>query len=73
MLCLNPQDYTNRLRHSEYVGLFERCGCQVRVERKYASKQEIEEVMGMQLWGRFREAPADDLAVAWSHLVCRLP
>jgi hypothetical protein len=73
MLCLNPQDYTNRLRHSEYVDLFERCGCQVRVERKYASKQEIEEVMGMQLWGRFREAPADDLAVAWSHLVCRLP
>lgn len=73
MFCINPQDYTNRLRHSDYVDMFSRYGCDVHVERKYSSEKEIEEVREMQPWGRFGQMAPDDLATAWSHLVCRVP
>jgi cyclopropane fatty-acyl-phospholipid synthase-like methyltransferase len=33
LLCIDPQDYTNRLRHSDYVAIFRAAGFEIVFER----------------------------------------
>jgi hypothetical protein len=72
LLCLNPQDYTNRLRHSDYLALFERTGHHVLRERVFRLEDELIEALGhMTLARQFRDKPLRDLATTWSHIVTR--
>lgn len=71
MLCLNPQDYTNRLRHSDYIALFDEAGLEIAEEEAITGSRAVDEVRALPLSERFRERPPQDLAVAWTHLVAR--
>ncbi len=71
MLCLNPQDYTNRLRHSDYKAIFEELKFSVILENIYCSEGGIKEVKQLRLADRFQKRDVRDLATGWSHLVLR--
>lgn len=71
LLCLNPQDYTNRLRHSDYVELFQRAGYTIVAEKTYVDHSSAENVAAMQLGPRFSAKTIDDLVTGWSHFVVR--
>lgn len=72
LLCLNPQDYTNRLRHSEYMAIMRDLGYDTVYSYTYVDKKLIDQVMRVPLWGRFRNMEPKDLATSWSHIVARL-
>jgi len=64
--CINPQDYTNRLRHPDYVKLLADAGFEVRYEHRYISPEVEAELPTVPLWGRFAEMDRRDLATTWS-------
>lgn len=72
MLCRDPQDYTNRLRHSDYLRLLAETGWGevvrelVKVDRDLAAR-----VPTMPLDARFRGRDPEDLATLWTHVVAR--
>jgi hypothetical protein len=65
------QDYTNRLRYSEYVTMPDEAGYKIVFERKYLHEQAAQEVKHMKLWGRFRSMDVNDLATTYSHVVAK--
>ena len=67
--CINPQDYTNRLRHPDYVKLLADAGFEVRYEHRYISPEVEAELPTAPLWGRFAEMDRRDLATTWSLLL----
>ena len=71
MLCVDPQDYTNRLRHSDYVQLF----AETRYEILHAETGENERMAidagTLPLWGRFAGMELSDLANAWTCFIAR--
>jgi hypothetical protein len=71
MLCVDPQDYTNRLRHSDYVDLF----AETRYEILHAETGENERMAvdagTLPLWGRFATMDLSDLANAWTCFIVR--
>jgi len=69
LLCLNPQDYTNRLRHSDYISIMENCGYKILFEEKYVCPKAVEDASKIPLWGRFRFLEPTDLGTLWSHFV----
>ncbi|MFM2044445.1 MAG: hypothetical protein RLY86_3021 [Pseudomonadota bacterium] len=71
MLCLNPQDYTNRLRHSDYLALFPRSGHRVVEVQTYRNEDQREGLARLTLDGRFAAMDSDDLLTGWSHIVSR--
>lgn len=71
MLCINPQDYTNRLRHSDYIVLFKDAGLEIVEENTVTGSRAVGQVMDLPLSDRFSARPPQDLAVAWTHLVAR--
>lgn len=64
--CINPQDYTNRLRHPDYVQLFADAGFELRHESRYISAEVEAELPSLPLWGRFAQMSRRDLATTWS-------
>jgi SAM-dependent methyltransferase len=71
LLCINPQDYTNRLRRSDYLALFERTGYQVLSDTSYQSDKARASLAGLPLKGRFRDMDPTDLCTTWSLLVAK--
>lgn len=71
LLCINPQDYTNRLRHSEYVSLMRDAGYDIMVEEREIDPQARKDAETMKLWGRFSEMSPDEIATLTSHIVAR--
>lgn len=71
MLCVDPQDYTNRLRHSDYVQLF----AETRYEIVHMETGENERMAidagTLPLWGRFASMDLSDLANAWTCFIAR--
>jgi SAM-dependent methyltransferase len=73
MLCLNPQSYHNRLRHSDHVGLIRRNGFKIIHEWRHSREKEQEEVRAMRLASRFRGRELEDLAAISTHVVAQNP
>jgi hypothetical protein len=73
LFCINPQDYTNRLRHSDYVALFRQSGCEIVFEKRLTTETGLADVQSLPLSDRFRNRDPEDLAAGWSHLVVRVP
>jgi len=67
--CINPQDYTNRLRHPEYVKLLADAGFELRHEHRYVSAEIEADLPSLPLWGRFSDMDRRDLATTWSMLL----
>lgn len=71
MLCLNPHDYTNRLRHSHYVDLFQRHGLEIVHERTFQGESCVSFAQTRSLAPPFDSLPVDDVAKVWSHILAR--
>ena len=71
LFCINAQDYTNRLRHSDYVSMLREARYKIVFERKFVNERCAMEAKHMKLWGRFRDMDVEDLATAWSHVVAK--
>ncbi|MDP5215906.1 class I SAM-dependent methyltransferase [Ruegeria sp. 2205SS24-7] len=71
LLCLNPQDYTNRLRHSDYVAMVDAAGFDLVLERPILDSGARNALNEMVLAPRFRSRDPDDLAVLWTNILAR--
>jgi hypothetical protein len=71
LLCLNPADYTNRLRFYEFVPMFSRAGFAVSFLRAEPHAEALEQLDGMRLCKRYRHVRRDELAVLESYFVLR--
>jgi hypothetical protein len=71
LLCINGQDYTNRLRHSDYVSMMHEADYEILQQRKYVHKGVLAEAGRMRLWGRYRNMSVDELATTYSHVVAK--
>ncbi len=69
LCCLNPQNYQNRLRHSEYAHLFKSRGFDIAFEYRESRDREQAEVQAMPLAPRFRGREIQDLAAITSQFV----
>ena len=72
LLCLDPQDYTNRMRHHDYLRLLEDAGYEAATHKTYVFKDEIKTVSKMSLNPRFRTRAPEDLVIGWSHLIAKM-
>jgi hypothetical protein len=70
MLCLNPQDYCNRLRHSDHKNLMSEAGFQLLFERGEIDTEALAAARTVALAPPWRDRPAADLAIMTSHLIC---
>ncbi|MBM7066793.1 class I SAM-dependent methyltransferase [Actibacterium sp. 188UL27-1] len=70
-LCLNPQDYTNRLRHADYMAMIRDAGYEVLFERALVDHKAAAEVKHLKLDARFAFHGPEDLARLWSHIIAR--
>jgi len=69
LFCVAPQDYTNRLRHSEYVAMFKEAGFEIMFESAYPDATCREASIPLAV--RFQSMDLDDLATLWSVIVIR--
>ncbi|ASJ90405.1 hypothetical protein [Porphyrobacter sp. CACIAM 03H1] len=71
MLCINPQDYTNRLRHSDYVALLADAGFRVADTQVHVAQGALQSLEKESLPERFRGKSAEDLCTTWSLMLAR--
>jgi len=71
LLCVNQLDYTNRLRHSDYVPLFKNAGYDLLWEEPTANDKMAADAKTLPLWGRFKTMSEQDAATAWSLYIAR--
>lgn len=71
LLCIDPLDYTNRLRHSAYVAMIKAAGFDLLLENAIRDGRIEEQVKTLPLWGRFQNLSQIDLHTTWSHLIAR--
>lgn len=72
-LCLHPQDFTNRLRHDDYVAMCERLGHEIVRVRTIVNRGGLKGLREMPIDARFDGRSLEDLAIAWSHIVSQRP
>ncbi len=73
LCCINPQSYHNRLRHSDYVAMFQRYGFTISYEWRLSREKEQREIATMTLSSRFIGRDIDDLAAVGGHFVLIAP
>lgn len=71
--CFNPQNYQNRLRHSDYIGLFRNAGYELVHVEGEIDQQALADLRKMKLNKRFSLYKDDDLATLTSVIVARKP
>jgi SAM-dependent methyltransferase len=71
MQCINPQDYTNRLRHSDYVTLLEEAGFDLLHARRHVAREALSGIAAADLPERFRDKAPEDLCTTWSLMLAR--
>ena len=71
LLCLNPQDYCNRLRHRDHVRLLSEAGFHLLLAHAEVDAQALADVSTMNLAEPWWSWPAEDLAVTTSRLIAR--
>jgi len=62
LTCIHPQNYQNRLRHPEYVQLFEEAGFTVTRQEKYVDEKNLQSLGKMKIDKKFRRFSPGDLA-----------
>lgn len=67
--CVNTQMYQNRLRHSDYITLFERTGWRVDRAEGTPDLQALADLSSLPLSAQFAGRDINDLAVLTSHFV----
>lgn len=73
LLCLDPQDYTNRLRHADYVEILRRIGHEIVSEKTFTDRDGLAALKAAPANERFASRTPEELAIAWTHLVSRKP
>ncbi len=73
LTCINPLDYTNRLRHSEYLVLIEASGFTLKRKEAMVDPICLEALSSMSVAKQFRHFQADDLAATTSMLLAEAP
>jgi SAM-dependent methyltransferase len=71
LTCINPQDYQNRLRHTEYRKLLESTGFAVKSEERTVDPKCLASLSSMPIAERFRHFEAEDLATVNSILLAK--
>ncbi|WP_349512223.1 hypothetical protein [Erythrobacter sp. NFXS35] len=71
MQCINPQDYTNRLRHSDYLDLLDDAGFRLLDTQVYVAQDALASIEPQKLPPRFRNKSAEDLCTTWSLMLAR--
>ncbi len=71
--CLNPQNYQNRLRHSDYLVLFRDAGYELLHSEGEPDPQARADLNRLVLNRRFTRYDKDDLAILTSMVVARKP
>jgi len=69
--CWNSQNYQNRLRHHEYVELFNNLNYTVIEEKSDVDSQSLKDLIGFPLALKFRGMPEDSLAAMTSYFVLK--
>lgn len=69
--CIDPQDYTNRLRHSDYLALLDKSGSRLLDTRVHVAETALAELEPRDLPARFRDKPPEDLCTTWSLVLAR--
>jgi SAM-dependent methyltransferase len=69
--CINPQNYQNRLRHSDYVDMLQPTGFSLKREQRFVDERSIQAVTSMQVAERFRRFTAEELATTGSILLAQ--
>jgi SAM-dependent methyltransferase len=67
--ALNPLDYTNRMRHSEYIELMSATGFSVVTDESEPDQSALSDLSVIPVAAEFRDKEAADLAVLTSRLV----
>ncbi len=73
LACLNRQNYQNRMRHSEYVALFEASSLDLVHAAGDVDRKALADLAGLPLQPRFAGRDKADLAVLTSIIVARKP
>jgi SAM-dependent methyltransferase len=71
LTCLNPQNYQNRLRHSEYVSLLEEAGFKLERQHRVFNPECAAALRSMRVAERFRRFEPEELATTSSILLAR--
>jgi SAM-dependent methyltransferase len=71
LTCLNPQNYQNRLRHSEYVGMLEDAGFELQREQRAVHADCVMALEKMRVTQRFHRFEPEELATTSSILLAR--
>ena len=66
---INPLDYQNRLRHSEYLHLFEKTGFHILRNESWTDESLIPVIKSMKIHPRFRSFSVNDLATLCTFVV----
>jgi len=69
----NAQNYQNRLRHSDYLPIFEGAGFDVIEFSGEPGATALEDIKRMKLAPRFRRYDAEDLAILTTYVAARKP
>jgi SAM-dependent methyltransferase len=69
--AINPLDYQNRLRHSDYLHLAQRAGFRIVEDRSVPDARALDELMQLRIDRAFATYGADDLAILTSRFVAR--
>lgn len=69
LTCANPQNYQNRLRHSEYVGMLGNAGFLLKRQHRDVNPVSMSVLPKMRLARRFRSFDPEDLATTCSILL----
>jgi SAM-dependent methyltransferase len=73
LTCLNSLNYTNRLRHSEYLALLETTGFKLQRVQGTIDPTCIAALNGIRLAERFRGFEAEDLATTTTMVLAEVP
>ena len=71
LFCLNPQDYCNRLRHSDHVRLLSDAGFELLLANGEVDSRALADALTLNLAEPWRDRPIEDLATTTSRLVGR--
>jgi SAM-dependent methyltransferase len=69
LTCINPQNYQNRLRHSDYVAMLSRCGFRVIRQEGLIDANALQSLRALPLARPFRGSSMEDLAAVTSRIL----
>lgn len=71
--CFHPQNYQNRLRHSEYVDMLSRCGLHILRDEREIDEKALSAIRTLRISKRFRQFAPTDLVTISSYLLAQKP